>query len=67
MIYAAMFDEVDEGTAMFKCMNDPPAGPTRFLTYEGLPSDRHRWRTGEGARRLRGERPPRDGVPTRRP
>jgi hypothetical protein len=37
MIYVAMFDEVDEGTAIFKCTNDPPVG--RFATYEGLPSD----------------------------
>ena len=35
--YVAMFDEIDEGTAIFKCTNSPPAG--EFLTYEGLPSD----------------------------
>lgn len=37
MVYVAMFDEVDEGTAIFKCTNDPPVG--QFCTYEGLPSD----------------------------
>ncbi len=67
MIYVAMFDEVDEGTAIFKCTNDPPVGPTRFLTYKGLPSDHYLWLTGEGARLLRGERPPQDTMPVRRP
>lgn len=67
MIYVAMFDEVDEGTAIFKCTNDPPAGPTRFLTFEGLPSDHYLWLSGEGARLLRGERPPQDAMPPRRP
>lgn len=57
MIYVAMFDEVDEGTAIFKCTNEPPVGPNPFLTYEGLPSDYYLWLTGEGARLLRGERP----------
>ncbi|MAG55584.1 MAG: xylosidase/arabinosidase [Planctomycetes bacterium] len=39
MIYIAMFDEVDEGTAIFKCTNDPPVGASPFLDYEGLPSE----------------------------
>jgi hypothetical protein len=58
MIYVAMFDEVDEGTAIFKCTNDVPAGATsKFLTYEGLPSDYYLKLTGLGARLLRGEIP----------
>jgi hypothetical protein len=65
MIYVAMFDEVDEGTAIFKCTNHPPVGPNRFLTYEGLPSDHYLWLTGEGGRLLRGERAMQDSVPTR--
>ena len=65
MIYVAMFDEVDEGTAIFKCTNNPPVGQSRFLTYEGLPSDHYLWLTGEGARLLRGERAIHDLIPER--
>jgi hypothetical protein len=54
-VYQAMFDEMDEGTAIFKCTNDPPAGESRFLTLEGLPSDHYLWLTGMGRRLLRGE------------
>jgi hypothetical protein len=40
MLYVAMFDEVDEGTSIFKCTNQPPVSEvTPFQTYEGLPSD----------------------------
>ena len=65
MIYVAMFDEVDEGTAIFKCTNDPPVGDNLFVTYEGLPSDHDLWLTGKGGRLLRGECPMRDPVPVR--
>ncbi len=57
-IYVAMFDEVDEGTAIFKCTDDPPVGEgVSFLGYEGLASDHYLWLTGEGGRMLRGETP----------
>ena len=54
MAYAAMFDEVDEATAIFKCTNDPPVNGS-FIDYEGLPEDHYLWLTGMGARLLRGE------------
>ncbi|HEV3144541.1 MAG TPA: glycoside hydrolase family 71/99-like protein [Gemmataceae bacterium] len=55
MVYVAMFDEVDEGTAIFKVSNTPPK-PGRFLTFEGLPPDWYLRLTGEGAKLIRGER-----------
>lgn len=55
MVYVAMFDEIDEATAIFKCTNDPPVGASSFLTYEGLPSDHYLKLTGWGGRLMRGE------------
>ncbi|MBK7403930.1 MAG: xylosidase/arabinosidase [Phycisphaerales bacterium] len=53
MAYIAMFDEVDEGTAIFKITNDPPAGD--FVTLEGLPSDHYLQLARQAGRLLRGE------------
>ena len=53
MAYIAMFDEVDEGTAIFKCTNHPPVG--RFVTYEGYPSDHYLKLSGLIGKMLRGE------------
>ncbi|MDG2220509.1 MAG: glycoside hydrolase family 71/99-like protein [Rubripirellula sp.] len=54
--YLAMFDEIDEGTALFKCTNDPPIGASNFQTYEGLPSDYYLKLCGQGRVLLRGEK-----------
>jgi len=51
--YIAMFDEIDEGTCIFKVTNNPPVGESKFATYEGLPSDHYLWLTGEIGRALR--------------
>jgi hypothetical protein len=60
--YVAMFDEVDEGTAVFKVTSSPPA-PGQFVGYEGLPSDWYLRLVGEGARMLRGQRPVTPDIP----
>lgn len=56
-LYVAMFDEIDEGTAIFKCSNRIPVGDSSFLTYEGVPSDRYMWLVGQAGVMLRGESP----------
>lgn len=38
MIYQAMFDEVDEGTAIFKCTNDPPVAEAPLVSTPFLPT-----------------------------
>src|SRR5258708_6937785 len=63
MIYQAMFDEVNEGTAIFKCTNKPPVGVSPFVTYEGLPSDFYMKLVGRASRMLRGQVPSTDVVP----
>ena len=54
MAYVAMFDEVDEATAIFKVSDTPPT-QANFQTYEGLPPDAYLRLTGEGTKLLRGE------------
>lgn len=66
-LYLAMFDEMDEGTAIFKCTNNPPIGESPFITYEGLPSDHYLWLTGQIGKRLReGEGLPIESIPKRK-
>ena len=66
MLYIAMFDEVDEGTAIFKCSNNPPAnGGTKFLTFNGLPSDFYLRLAGQAGKLLRNEIPLTVAVPVK--
>jgi hypothetical protein len=55
MVYQAMFDEVDEATAIFKCNPNPPVGESRFLSSDSLPSDHYLWLLGQAGRLLHGE------------
>lgn len=58
MLYIAMFDEVDEATAIFKCTDTPPTGDgSEFLTMNGLPSDFYLRLTGQAGKLLRDEIP----------
>ncbi len=59
MLYVAMFDEVDEGTAIFKCQkeNDVPLnGGGKFVGIESnLDNDYYLWLTGQGANWFHGD------------
>lgn len=58
MLYVAMFDEVNEGTAIFKVTDNPPVSNyAQFVNMDGKPSDQYLWLTGEAAKMLRGEKP----------
>ncbi|MCD6392007.1 MAG: xylosidase/arabinosidase [Planctomycetes bacterium] len=58
MLYIAMFDEVDEATAIFKCSNNPPnSGGSKFLTLDGLESDFYLRLAGQAGKLLRDEIP----------
>lgn len=56
MIYVAMFDEIDEGTAVFKCTENPPvdSAGTRFVPVDkGLGSDYYLRLIGEASRAVK--------------
>lgn len=51
-VCVAMFDEMDEGTAILKITNSPPV-EGHFVTYEGMPADWYLRLMGEGTSLLR--------------
>jgi hypothetical protein len=59
MLYVAMFDEMDEGTAIFKCANRSSVPNNRHTKFDGiedhLPTDFYLWLTGEAGKMLRKE------------
>jgi len=65
-VFVGMFDEVDEGTAIYKVSNDVPVGKY-FVTYEGLPSDWYLKLTGAATQMMRGEAPLSEKIPERLP
>jgi len=66
MLYVAMFDELDEGTAIFKTTNTPPVGESPFLKEDGLASDHYLWLTGQIGKLLRGQLPATPTAPVRK-
>jgi len=64
MLYVAMFDEVDEGTAIFKSSKNPPVGKSNFVSFEeGIPEDYYLFLTGYATKMLRKEIPFREDIP----
>jgi len=67
MIYVAMFDEVNEGTAIFKCSDNPPVSDVaKFVDMDGRPSDWYLWLTGEAGKMLRRQIPLTQTMPERK-
>lgn len=66
MLYVAMFDEIDEATAIFKVVKESPIGQSRFVPYEqDIPSDHYLWLTGQASGILKKEVPFQKGIPYR--
>jgi hypothetical protein len=62
-LYVAMFDEIDEGTAIMKCGGPRPVGS--FVDLSDVPSDHYLWLSGQAGRMLRGEIPASPDLPQR--
>ncbi len=55
-VFVGMFDEVNEGTAIYKVANTIPVDKY-FVTLEGLPTDYYLRLTGAATRMIRGDAP----------
>jgi hypothetical protein len=62
-LYIAMFDELDEGTAVMKCGGARPVGD--FVDLSDVPTDHYLWLSGQAGRMLRGEIPAGPELPKR--
>ena len=62
-LYVAMFDEIDEGTAIMKCGGPRPVG--NFVDLSDVPTDHYLWLSGQVGRMLRGEIPASTDLPKR--
>jgi len=65
-VFVGMFDEVDEGTAIYKVANVTPVDQY-FVTYEGLPSDYYLKLTGAATLMIRGVTPLSWNIPVQLP
>ncbi|RFS21817.1 xylosidase [Chitinophaga silvatica] len=70
MLYVAMFDEVNEGTAIFKCAtvsNLPLNGEVGFVGIDDdLGSDYYLWLTGQAAKWFHGKKEFDENIPLRK-
>lgn len=71
-LYIGMFDEIDEGTQIFKCLREnevpinKPDENKKFVGYENdLPSDHYLWLAGQAANWIHGEEGYNETMPTR--
>ena len=59
MLYVAMFDEIDEGTAIFKCLKEnevPLNGDGKFVGFNNnIENDYYLWLTGQAANWFHGD------------
>ncbi len=66
MIYIAMFDEIDEGTAIFKCSKKVPVGESTFVAIEeDVETDHYLWLSGQASKMLKKEIIIQEKMPTR--
>lgn len=63
LLYVAMFDEMDEATQIFKVTNNPPVGPSRFLSNAPEDSDFYLRLCQQAGKLLRGEIEPSSNLP----
>ncbi len=64
MLYIAMFDEIDEATAIFKISKNPPTGKSNFVHFEdNIPGDYYLYLAGMAGKMLRKELPANTPLP----